>query len=441
MSLLMDALNKAEQAKRQVQADAEAGKATAPPLTLELTPLPTPEAPPGFPAIAEVPPSLPELPSHLGVLDEEFIAHAAEPKPAAKEKKPPRPAPVEAVAATRPESMAAANAPSNANSSTVPGAANPPARIAEAREREAAQNLFDAKQAGKPASRRGLAIAIGVLTLLAGVAIGGYFWFQLQPSSGLSTLRPQANAPRPPVQPPPPPVAAAAAPAAAAAAIAAPAAVAPTRPVGAEPPLNADSETSKPIRLSASRISLNPALARGYDAYMAGRFGDARNDYLQVLKSEPSNIDALHGMAAISLRQGQSGAAEEYYLRAIEADPRDALAHAGLIGLKGQIDPLQAESRLKTLLAAQPEMPYLNFALGNLYASQDRWNEAQAAYFKAYSGEPQDPDTLFNLAISLDRLHQSKLARHYYSLALAAAENHPFSFDKTQLDTRLRELQ
>lgn len=432
----MDALNKAEQAKRQNQA-AEAAADTAskaasplPSLTLELTPLVLPEAPPPSAVTPEPPPALPELPTHLGVLDEEFIAHASAAKPVGKEKKTPPQTSAESRPAPVPEAKPA------------PKAAPAAARKAEPEEREAAQNLFDAKQAGKPPSRRRLAIAIGVLSLLAGVAIGVYFWLQLKPSSGLNAgialTSPPRSPPRPAVQPAPatptaePPAAVTDKP---------PAATPPARPAAPEPGVSAPGEPSKPIRLSASRVSLNPALARGYEAYMAGNLTDAQNEYLQVLKSEAANLDALHGMAAISLRQGRASAAEEYYLRAIEADPRDALAHAGLIGLKGKIDPLQAESRLKTLLATQPDLPYLNFALGNLYAGQNRWDEAQSAYFKAYSGDPENPDTLFNLGVSLDRLHQPKLALRYYSLALTAAENHPSSFDKAQLNTRLRELQ
>jgi len=433
MSLLMDALNKAEQAKRQSQAadaGADAGvkvEPSLPPLTLELTPLTMPEAPPAIAVTPEPPPALPELPTHLGVLDEEFIAHATAPKPVSKKREAPQPV-MESRPAPAPEPVPV----------PVPRAVTAPPRKAEPEEREAAQNLFDAKQGAKPTSRRRLAIAIGVLSLLAGTAIGVYVWLQLQPGGGLGAAGTSpAGAPRPPVQPAP--ATAPAAVPAVAPAVAAPPAAAPARP--AEPAADAPAEPSRPIRLSASRITLNPALARGYEAYMAGNLSDAQNEYQQVLKAEPANLDALHGMAAVSLRLGRSTSAEEYYLRAIEADPKDALAHAGLIGLKGKIDPLQAESRLKSLLASQPDLPYLNFALGNLYASQNRWDEAQSAYFKAYAGEPENPDTLFNLAISLDRLHQSKLAHHYYSLALAAAENRPFSFDKAQINTRLRELQ
>jgi len=432
----MDALNKAEQAKRQSQtADAESGAAgkaetSLPPLTLELTPLimPAQEIPETIAAPAP-PPALPELPTHLGVLDEEFIAHATAAKSVVKGKKPPPQATVEPRPAPVPEAMPA------------PQPAAAPARKAEAAEREAAQNLFDVKNTGKPKSKRRIAIALGVLGLLAGIGIGVYFWLQLQPASGLTAGNLPSGIPRPPLQPTPVPAATPQAEAPPPAVVRPRAAADAARPAIVEPAAIAPSEASKPIRLSTSKITLNPALARGYEAYMAGKLNDAQDEYLQVLKAEPANLDALHGMAAISLRQGRSTAAEDYYLRAIEADPRDALAHAGLIGLKGMIDPLQAESRLKTLLATQPDMPYLNFALGNLYASQNRWDEAQSAFFKAYSGEPENPDTLFNLAISLDRLNQSRLALHYYNLASVAANNHPSSFDKAQLNARLRELQ
>ena len=160
-----------------------------------------------------------------------------------------------------------------------------------------------------------------------------------------------------------------------------------------------------------------------------------------MLKSEPKNTDALHGLAAISLRQGQPEAAEDFYFRILEADPKDSAAQAGLIGLRGQVDPTQSESRLKNLLAGQPESPSLNFALGNLYAQQGRWNDAQQSYFRAYSADSENPDYQFNLAVSLEQLRQPKLALQYYQGALAAATQRPAAFDRNQVAGRVSELQ
>jgi tetratricopeptide (TPR) repeat protein len=95
----------------------------------------------------------------------------------------------------------------------------------------------------------------------------------------------------------------------------------------------------------------------------------------------------------------------------LESDPGDVTAQAALINLRGGGDAGQSESRLKTLLAGQPDSPALHFALGNLYARQGRWSEAQQAYFQAYALEPDNADYLFNVAVSLDHLRQNKLAR------------------------------
>ena len=440
MSLLMDALNKAEQSKRQGQAaEADAGAVSTEPsaaLKLELSPLMIEDAPapPAPEQATTTPPALPELPAHLGVLDEEFMAHAATTKPVAREKPTARPAspPPEPPMAIAPVAPARTAAPTSTKAATVT------AQTADGQDRQAAQNLFDAKQPRAPFLTKKLRwVALGLLTLVVAAAIGVYFWLQLQPSGGLGLAKPIANMPRPPLQAAPPVPAVVPAPVAAAP-VAAPTQPPAPRPASAAAP--AKEESGGPIRISTAKVTLNPSLTSGYEAYLAGNFDLARSEYLQVLKGEPSNSDALHGMAAISLRQGQQAAAEEFYLRAIEADPKDALAKAGLIGLRGQLDPLQAETRLNALLATQPELPSINFALGSLYAGQNRWNEAQAAFFKAYRGEPDNPDTLFNLAVSLDQLHQAKLALQFYNQALSAAATRPSSFDKAQVKARLREL-
>ena len=100
-----------------------------------------------------------------------------------------------------------------------------------------------------------------------------------------------------------------------------------------------------------------------------------------------------------------------------------------------------AETRLKQALSSQPDSGPLNFSLGNIYARTKRWNDAQQAYFKAVTGDPGNPDYLFNLAISLDQMRQPKLAAKYYAVALSAAESRPATFDKNQVSDRLQKLQ
>jgi tetratricopeptide (TPR) repeat protein len=149
----------------------------------------------------------------------------------------------------------------------------------------------------------------------------------------------------------------------------------------------------------------------------------------------------MHGLAAIAVRQGRHEQAELLYRRITEADPQDTVAMSALINSRGQIDPGAAESRLKSLSATQPELAAPQFSLGNLYARHGRWSEAQQAYFRAYSAEPDNPDILYNLAISLEHLRQNKLAAQYYGQAIAAAQIRPAGFDKAQATARLQALQ
>ena len=208
-----------------------------------------------------------------------------------------------------------------------------------------------------------------------------------------------------------------------------------------EPPPLAGSVLAGPrFTTNTTKHTVAPELVRGYDHFMLGNLVAARHEYLALLELDPKNVAALHGMAAISLRQGRPAAAAEYFQAVLESEPKNAQAQAGLIGLNGQTDAMRSESQLRTLLAAHREHPYVSFALGNLYAGQGRWNEAQQAYFNALLSEPGNPDTLFNLAVSLDRLHRPSIALEYYRLALARADERPFAFDKTGLIMRLQEL-
>ena len=109
-----------------------------------------------------------------------------------------------------------------------------------------------------------------------------------------------------------------------------------------------------------------------------------------------------------------------------------------LIALTENIDPAAAESRVKTLLAAEPEAAHLHFTLGNLYAGQERWPEAQQAYFDAFRLDDENADYAFNLAVSLDRLLQRRTALDYYRLALDLATRRPASFDSASVTERIR---
>jgi Flp pilus assembly protein TadD len=206
-------------------------------------------------------------------------------------------------------------------------------------------------------------------------------------------------------------------------------------------PRNMDSAwSSGDIKVSHSSNAprISPALQSGYQAFTSGDLAAAAQFYSTALQQEPNNRDALLGSAAVAARRNDVQRAAASYLRLLELNPGDPDALAGLLSLRPG-DTGQSELRLKNLLRKSPDNGPLLFALGNLYARQNRWSEAQQGFFRAYTASPDNPDYAFNLAVGLDRLNQPRLALTYYQRALALAQAGPAAFDREA--TRLRAQQ
>ena len=478
----MDALKKAEAAKRQgadgaPETNAEPSRISFADMSLE----PIIESPPGdelgSPATdasttvaREAPASLPELPSNLGGLDAEFVAHHEAHKAASGSAVRLKAAQTETASAPTPAS--------------TPAPVQKPVVVASESmvqaDREAARNMFDAKAPAQPAGNRKFALMIGILSTSVALAIVGYFWWQYQSNFAVSTnnfaVRPAPASTRPaPTTPVTPATTAPTSPATAAATPLLPGAVSQVAagagmvakeaavddetesPSGAPTPkaappragkktpvealeTSADGDAIRLVRVTKSPLQVNPVLSKAYEDFNRGSFATAKTAYEALIKMEPYNIEALHGLAAIAVVEKRWNAADHYYERILVADPKDAAALSGLINLHGQNNPGAAESRLKGITSEQPDSAAAQFALGNLFASQQRWADAQQAYFKAYSADAENPDILYNLAVSLEHMNQARLARQYYLLALDATKRRPAGFDTAVVGARAAAL-
>jgi len=343
-------------------------------------------------------------------------------------------------------------APATPRSAPTPDAGNTSAS------RAAGQTLFAAKKKkGSPKFRwnLGLVPTTFIICSVIGSGYGYYVWRELNP--------PQQVAARP-ATPPPTPITAPAPPLVA---NLEPAVVAPQPPVVVadtvaktptiEKPVTPNYTIAKPRTRTAAKSAtpkvpagmsierqqatdtITPVLQDAYQAYQRGDYATASQGYKEVLKQDGRNRDALLGLGVIAQQQSQEQAAQHYYRQVLLLDPRDPIALGAMAGYSTS-NGADTESQLKQMLTEQPRSASLNYALGNVYADQSRWADAQQAYFNARMLEPSNAQFTYNLAVSLDHLGQGKLAAQHYQQALQLDPASNAGFDHAQAQRRLNEL-
>ena len=176
--------------------------------------------------------------------------------------------------------------------------------------------------------------------------------------------------------------------------------------------------TAIQITRSAIKPQLHQNLIQAYTAFQRGENKSALTAYQTVLQQEPRNRDALLGLAAIAVRQGNSSQARQYYQEVLKYYPQDPVAQTNLLSISEQANGADRETQLKTLTRTTQQPAYIYFQLGLVYAQQNRWNDAQQAFFEAYRIDSQQADYAYNLAVSLDYLHQPQAAVTYYQRAM-----------------------
>jgi Tfp pilus assembly protein PilF len=434
MSLLLEALKKAERAKEEARrARGESASATG----AADTPVPERKS-------FVTRDKLPAITAPLEIMTEDLASPPGAPAARAPLEIAPEPEPAKPASRSR-------SAPASAEG--------------EAASRASARKVFEAKFR-EPNPRMPFYVTVGVLGVFA-LGTLMYFWVQLRPPQTLVNLNPprqvEANPPVAEATPSAP-----AAPVTASGAIPglpgtppksaapSPASVAAAARASVEPPVETPRlRPAEPRRIAAAlpmlpegaaAVSRNPPqvhpkVAAGYAAYAAGDLNAARSAYEDALRDEPANRDALLGLAALEVRSARYESAEALYLRALQIDPRDGDTQAALIALRsGRSDPLVTESRVKILIAADPSAHALHFTLGNQLAAQNRWAEAQQEYFKAYVADSDNADLAYNLAVSLDHLHQRRQALEYYQRAIALGERRGAGFDLNSARARAAQL-
>lgn len=170
-----------------------------------------------------------------------------------------------------------------------------------------------------------------------------------------------------------------------------------------------------------------PAKQQAYRLFNQGLLNEAHRYVRQLLSSDPSD-------AALWLLDSQICARQNRLSEAVSSCGRSLAlqrSYEGLLTL-GQIhlvagDTDQAERHLVDAAGERPDRKEVRVLLANLYANQNRFDEALPVYRHLVEQGHADADLLGNMAQTLEALRQSDQARETAEQALQRDPNHPAS--------------
>jgi tetratricopeptide (TPR) repeat protein len=170
-----------------------------------------------------------------------------------------------------------------------------------------------------------------------------------------------------------------------------------------------------------AETTMTPAqmIAVGLSHHQSGRFGEAKEMYMQVLTAEPENFDALHLLGVLAHQVGKNELAVDLIERAVR-QTENAVAFNNLgeayKGLK-RLD--EAERCYRKALELNPGFAEVCSNLGNALKELGRGEEAVQVYRQALAINPKFTLVHYNLANVLQDLGELDEAETCLVQALA----------------------
>ena len=171
----------------------------------------------------------------------------------------------------------------------------------------------------------------------------------------------------------------------------------------------------------ASEAASHSALAQRHSS----RFPDSGDTVLaEVLRLNQSGAELIRQGSQLE-SEGRLAEAAAMHRRALESDPRSALAHTNLISLYGRLgDDTQAEAAFRAAIGIDPDMADAHYNYGVLLFRQKKTAAARQAFEHALRTNPQHAEAHNNLGYLLEMSGQADEARKHYQLATVHQPNH-----------------
>jgi len=197
-----------------------------------------------------------------------------------------------------------------------------------------------------------------------------------------------------------------------------------------------DPTTYAARNLSSSEFNSDRAEFLAY----IGRTDEAKTLLASIMQSDPANALARETMGVLAFREGNYGAARDWYAKAVTLDSRSYLAnyyYAALTMQTGGGDP-KIEASLRAAISLNPRFAPSYDLLAQLCSRQpEKVDEAQRLQLSAIQLDPSNLNYRLNAASLLERRGKLDDAKRVLEAARPLARNEGSS---SMLESRIQEI-
>lgn len=174
------------------------------------------------------------------------------------------------------------------------------------------------------------------------------------------------------------------------------------------------------IGVGKRTVSWDYDLGKAYEAIIAGNTPDAVAIYRNVLANDPSNKNALFGLATLFHRSGQLDLARPLYGKLLALDPKNRDALNNFLVLLADEAPQEALAQMETLEAGNPGFSPIPAQMAVIYQKLGDTNKASEKMFRAIALSPENLTYRYNLAIMMDKQQNYEEAAKLYRQIIEA---------------------
>lgn len=192
-------------------------------------------------------------------------------------------------------------------------------------------------------------------------------------------------------------------------------------------------------RLSKSQIPSKPKsdsqiLSSAYEYVINENYQMAEDLYQQVLRKNPTNIEALQNMGVIAYNQGQYEKSRFWFEKVLSISPNNRFSKNVLFAMES----FDGETLIEEAQSSNPAQ--LNYIQGTINAEKGQWALAQNRFATAVAYDQKNPDYVYNLAVACDNLGDWECALQNYQRSLLNYRLQRGNFSLSVVRSRILEI-